>query len=194
VTWTKLSDDYSDECWDLSDAAFRLLTEMLLFSNRKLLDCVIPKDDMRRFAKRPDAITELVTGGWVTDEGAAYRVVFHSKYQATRESEIKRQNVARVNGSKGGRPPKPGRERKPETQQQTRVGFGEGGPETQQLTQTETQRDGTGLASYGEAFRNEISPTNDGGTEQADPRTGEVLEPSGFRREGQQGFYTPRSA
>ncbi|MGC7224587.1 hypothetical protein RBA13_22790, partial [Mycobacteroides abscessus subsp. massiliense] len=42
MTWTKLSDDYGDDCWRLSDAAFRTHTEGLCWSNRKLLDLVIP--------------------------------------------------------------------------------------------------------------------------------------------------------
>ncbi len=29
MTWTKLSDDFSDDCWTLSDQAFRLHTEGL---------------------------------------------------------------------------------------------------------------------------------------------------------------------
>ena len=30
VTWTKLGDEFGDECWTLSDKAFRLHTEGLL--------------------------------------------------------------------------------------------------------------------------------------------------------------------
>jgi hypothetical protein len=42
MTWAKLSDDFTDDCWTLSDGAFRLHVEGLVWSNRKLLDLVIP--------------------------------------------------------------------------------------------------------------------------------------------------------
>ncbi len=106
MTWTKLSDDFSDECWTLSDAAFRLLVEMLNYSNRKLLDCRIPKDEMRRFAKRPEAAEELVNTGYIRDVGDAYLVAFHALYQPSREAVIKRRETNKRNGSKGGRPPR----------------------------------------------------------------------------------------
>lgn len=35
MTWTKVSDDFTDECWTLSDEAFRLHIEGLTWSNRK---------------------------------------------------------------------------------------------------------------------------------------------------------------
>lgn len=38
MTWTKLGDEFADECWTLTDAAFRLHTEGLLWSNRMLTD------------------------------------------------------------------------------------------------------------------------------------------------------------
>lgn len=105
MTWTKLSDDFSDECWVLSDAAYRLLVEMLVYSNRKLLDCVIPVDELRRFAKRPEAISELVTNQYVTDLGDVYRIEFHRLYQPTREQVIAYRASRSANGRKGGAPP-----------------------------------------------------------------------------------------
>jgi hypothetical protein len=44
MTWTKLSDDFSDDCWQLSDAAYRLHVDGLNWSNRKLLNCLLSKD------------------------------------------------------------------------------------------------------------------------------------------------------
>ena len=38
MTWTKLGDEYGGECWELSDAAFRLHIEGLVWSNGKALD------------------------------------------------------------------------------------------------------------------------------------------------------------
>lgn len=106
MTWTKLSDDFSDECWTLSDGAFRLLVEMLNYSNRKLLDCRIPKDEMRLFAKRPDAIGELVSGGWVRDGETVWEIGFHSLYQPSRTLVQKQRDRNARNGAKGGRPKK----------------------------------------------------------------------------------------
>lgn len=107
MTWAKLSDDYSDDCWTLSDAAFRLHTEGLIWSNRKLLDCVLPKDDLRRFAKRSDAVQELLdTGFWQeSKDGGSYIIRHHADYQRDREAVIAQQEANRANGKKGGRPP-----------------------------------------------------------------------------------------
>ena len=135
MTWTKLSDDYSDDCWTLSDAAFRLHTEALVWSNRKLLDCVIPADDLRRFAKNPEAAPELVNVGWwvLTDDGF-YVIRHHATYQRTREAVLNQQSTNATNGAKGGRPRKPGRER-----------HGTPPPsETESLSESETETDGTG--------------------------------------------------
>lgn len=75
MTWTKLGDEFSDEARDLSDAAFRLHVEGLLWSNRRLLDLRIPKRDVRRFAETDDpdlAAKELVENGWWLDDGDAW--------------------------------------------------------------------------------------------------------------------------
>jgi len=107
VSWSKLSDDFSDDCWTLSDKAFRLHVEGLCWSNRKLLDCRIPKDDLRRFAKHPEAVDELLAVGWWTDEGDYYVIRHHSQYQRTREQVLAQQAINAANGRKGGRPRKP---------------------------------------------------------------------------------------
>lgn len=106
MTWTKLSDDFSDDAWDLSDAAFRLHVEGHTWSNRKLLDLHISPDDLRRFAKHPDAVDELVAKGfWEVDvERGGYVILHHGSYQATSEQVIRRQAANRQNGQKGGRP------------------------------------------------------------------------------------------
>jgi hypothetical protein len=106
VTWTKLGDEFSDECWRLSDEAWRLHVEGLIWSNRKLLDLRLPKDEMNRWAKHPEAAPELLAIGWWTDEGDYYRIHHHGVYQPTAEEAIARQEASRSNGRKGGRPPK----------------------------------------------------------------------------------------
>jgi hypothetical protein len=105
MTWTKLSDDFSDDCWRLSDAAWRLHVEGLLWSNRKLLDLALDKDEMRCWAKHPDAAAELVANGWWRDEGKHYLIIHHALYQRSREAVLKQQEVNKRNGRKGGRPP-----------------------------------------------------------------------------------------
>jgi len=110
VTWTKLSDDFADDCWTLSDAAFRLHVEGLTWSNRKLLDLRLAKDDVRRFAKHPEVATELVASGWWTDRGEYYDIQHHATYQRPREDVLRQQARSAENGRKGGRPPKVQRE------------------------------------------------------------------------------------
>lgn len=136
MTWTKLSDDYSDDCWTLSDAAFRLHTEGLIWSNRKLLDNVIPRDDLRRFAHDPSAVDELLDVGWWSEVDGCLVIRHHAGYQLTRERVLRRQATSAANGRKGGRPAK-ARERSG-TQS-----------ETQPLTQPETYADGTGRDGKG---------------------------------------------
>jgi hypothetical protein len=75
VTWTKLGDEFSDEARDLSDAAYRTHVDALCWSNRRQLDLVIPKRDLRRFGETDDpdtAAKELVHGGWWEDRGDAW--------------------------------------------------------------------------------------------------------------------------
>ncbi|UKA57517.1 hypothetical protein [Arthrobacter sp. FW306-2-2C-D06B] len=174
MTWAKLSDDYSDDTWTLSDAAFRLHTEGLVWSNRKLLDCVLEKDDLRRFAKNPDAVGELLDAGFWQESGTCYIIRHHAQYQRTREAVIAQQEANLANGKKGGRPPKPKPIQKtqpvtdsvtkpvaespnpsaidpnawkPEEFAKSRVITGrETQPVTESLTESETKRDRTGQA------------------------------------------------
>lgn len=134
MTWTKLSDDFADDCWTLSDAALRLHVEGLCWSNRKLLDLRIPKDDLRRF-KRPEAVQELINVGWWSDDGDAYFIRHHGQYQRSREAVVKQQEANRSNGRKGGRPVKPAREQALSSETHS---------VSESSTETGTQRDGTG--------------------------------------------------
>jgi hypothetical protein len=195
VTWTKISDDFSDDCWELSDAAYRLHVDGLNWSNRKLLDCRLGKDpdEMRRWTKRPEAAAELLALGWWTDEGDHYRIRHHALYQRTREEVIAQQERNQKNGKKGGRPPGPPREKPPrkrgnETQSlsqvETQVGYGDnekGAQETQSLTQSltqlPTQRDGTGqdrslnLSSYSRKGKDQKKPVEEKGLAEKKPAT-----------------------
>lgn len=128
MTWAKLSDDFSDDTWRLSDAAFRLHAEALVWSNRKLLDCIIPKEDLRHL-KRPEAVAELLEHGFWADIGSAYEIRHHARYQRLREAVIKQQETNRENGSKGGRPKGKAREQAQDVTNQ----------KTESLTESKTE-------------------------------------------------------
>ncbi len=108
MSWAKLSDDYGDDCWTLSDAAFRLHVDGLCWSNRKLLDLRIPKADLPRVSRRPEAAAELVAVGWWSDEGGAYTIRHHACYQRAAEDVLRQQEVNKANRAKGRT--RPGRE------------------------------------------------------------------------------------
>lgn len=110
MTWTKFSDDFSDDCWQLSDAAFRLHVEGLVWSNRKLLDLVLRKDEVQRWAKNPEAATELVDRGWWEDRGDRYFIVHHGAYQRAADAVVHQQKINRANRAKRGKAAKPPRE------------------------------------------------------------------------------------
>lgn len=115
MTWAKLSDDFTDDCWVLSDAALRLHVDGLCWNGRKLLDLRLPAEEVRRFSKRPEAVGELLDGGWWAEEGGFLVIKHHGSYQRTREAVINQQAANSTNGKKGGRPPEAGRERASET-------------------------------------------------------------------------------
>ena len=72
MTWTKLGDEWPDSARDLSDAAYRTHVDALCWSNRRGLDLVVPKRELRRFAETDDpdtAVAELVAAGWWEDRG-----------------------------------------------------------------------------------------------------------------------------
>jgi hypothetical protein len=84
VTWTKLSDDFTDETWTLSDAAAPLLVDLHVWSNRKLLDCKVPLVDLPRASRAHEALDELLAGRWCATDGETVVVRFHAVYQRTR--------------------------------------------------------------------------------------------------------------
>jgi hypothetical protein len=143
MSFAKLSDDFADDCWTLSDAAVRLHVEGLCWNGRKLLDCRIPKDDLRRLAKRPEAVAELLAAGWWADDGDGYLIRHHATYQRSRDQVLHQQQVNRENALKGGRPPKPPRERAAEIRP----------PQTDSVSGSLSERDRTGQARKGSEVR-----------------------------------------
>lgn len=112
MTWTKIGDEFGDQCWKLSDAAFRLHTEALVWSNRKHLDGRLDKDEMRLWAKRPEAADTLVGLGWWEDHGDHYQIVSHLGWQRTaaqwlHQSEVNKANQARRKTKRGKNSAKP---------------------------------------------------------------------------------------
>ncbi len=101
MTWTKLGDEFADQCWKLSDAAFRLHTEGLVWSNRRHLDGRLDKTEIQRWAKCSDAAAELVALGWWDDLGDAYQIVNHLGWQRTAEQWLKQSQANRANRAKG---------------------------------------------------------------------------------------------
>jgi hypothetical protein len=77
MTWTKLGEEFSDAARDLSDAAFRTHVDALCWSNRRQLDLLIPKRDLRRFGETRDpdmAVKELVHAEWWEDRGDTWYI------------------------------------------------------------------------------------------------------------------------
>lgn len=103
MTWTKLSDDFTDETETLSNEAFRLHVEGLTFSNRKLLDCLLTPQQVQRL-NCSESVGELLDGGYWEQRGDMFEIVHHARYQPTKEDVLKRQRANRENGKKGGRP------------------------------------------------------------------------------------------
>jgi hypothetical protein len=137
MTWTKLSDDFGDDCWQLSDAAVRLHVEGLNWTMRKLTDGMLLKDEMGRWAKRPDATTELIDRGYWRDEGDRYVIVHHMGYQREAEKVLAQQEANRQNGKKGGRP-RGSDIRPPETDSLSES-------KSELLSESKTERDWSGL-------------------------------------------------
>lgn len=84
MTWTKLSDDFADECSSLSDAAFRTHVEALIWTMRRETGGCITMRDVRRFAESPHAemaVAELVACGWWSIDGQGYLVHHHMEHQ-----------------------------------------------------------------------------------------------------------------
>lgn len=104
MSWAKISDDFADDCETLSDAAFRLHVEGLCWNGRKLLDCRIPASDLRRFAKNPSAVDELLATGWWSQDGDYFVIRHHAVYQRSRKAVLDQQAANSANGKKGGRP------------------------------------------------------------------------------------------
>lgn len=131
---TRKTGNFANECWSLSDAAYRLHDEGLIWSNEKLLNCRIPKEDIQRF-KRPEAVQELLDKEWWDEDGDVYVIRHHANVQRGREQVLAQQAANVTNGRKGGRP----RKNPPETQSVSKTQSVSTPPETQMETGSRTQ-------------------------------------------------------
>ena len=96
MTWTKLSDDFGDDCRDLSDAAFRTHTEGLIWAMRRETGGYVDARDVRRFAESPHAqaaVAELVACGWWSIERQGYRINHHMEHQPEPELIARRREM-----------------------------------------------------------------------------------------------------
>ena len=80
MTWTKLGDEFPAAARRLTDAEYRTHVEALCWSNLRLLDLYVPKDDVRRFAESPDAaaaVDGLLAKGWWEDRDDDWYIGIH---------------------------------------------------------------------------------------------------------------------
>ena len=101
MTWTKLGDEYTEDCFRLSTDAFRLHTEGLVYSTGKNLDGRLDKARMLRWAYNIEAATELVDCGFWTDEGDHYLIRAHMGWQPTAEQRLAQSMRNRNTRAKG---------------------------------------------------------------------------------------------
>lgn len=79
MTWTKLSDDFGDDCArvGLSDAAFRTHVEGLLWANRRETDGWLAEKDLKRFAEAVQpaaAVQELIAAEFWTAKENGWQI------------------------------------------------------------------------------------------------------------------------
>ena len=87
---TRLSTDFVDDLREVSDAAFRLHVEALVWSNKHGLDLRIPKGDLDRTTQAPAAAQELIDAGlWFEIEGH-YFIVHSAFLQPTNDTSPRR--------------------------------------------------------------------------------------------------------
>ena len=84
MTWTKLSDDFGVQCAALSDAAFRVHVEGLIWTMRRESGGYLTVRDVVRLSESPHAemaVVELVACGWWSVEGQGYQINHHMEHQ-----------------------------------------------------------------------------------------------------------------
>jgi len=105
MTWTKISDDFAEQCADLSDAAFRTHVEGLIWAMKRESGGMMTKRDVERLAESEhahEAVAELVERRFWTQLDNGYRIEHHMEHQpepdviaARRTIDAERQRRAR---------------------------------------------------------------------------------------------------
>jgi hypothetical protein len=105
VSWLKKSDDFGRDCRDLSDAAYRLHDEGLLWVMYRENGGRFPKRELYWFAGTLDpdkAVAELLACGFWLDLVTDYEIKHHMEHQTEpevmrkrRENDAKRQRARR---------------------------------------------------------------------------------------------------
>ena len=145
MTWTKLSDDFSDSCRDLSDAAFRTHVEGLIWAMRRETGGYVDVRDVKRFAESPHAdmaVSELVAVGWWSLEGQGYRINHHMEHQPEPDLLAQRRGLTAERVRKHRR---------------KKAGLDSGNAVTERVTRDGTGRDGTGELQ--DQLREEAEPS-----------------------------------
>lgn len=181
MTWLKLSDDTTDDLWQLSDSAYRFYIELNTWNMRKLYDGRIPKSEVARATKLggdlararelPHVCSELLNLGCMKDAGEHWQLVTVARDQREREKVLGQREVNSANGKRGGRPRKSG------TQTPTLE-------KSDSLNDSKSERDWTGQdrSDYRGDAQNEKTATDGSVTFSevdglsVDLRTGEVLD------------------
>lgn len=107
--WVKVSTDIGrhPKMAALSDSAFRAYIEALAHAKELNQDGFIPARDARRWMPEFD---ELLSNGErpsVVKAEGGYQIRDFAEHQETSDAVERRREASRLNGSKGGRPPKP---------------------------------------------------------------------------------------
>jgi hypothetical protein len=105
MTWTKISDNFAEQCADLSDAAFRTHVEGLIWAMKRESGGMMTKRDVDRLAESEhahEAVAELVERRFWTQLDNGYRIEHHMEHQpepdviaARRSLDAERQRRAR---------------------------------------------------------------------------------------------------
>lgn len=132
MTWTKLGDEFGDECADLSDAAFRTHVEGLIWTMRRETGGFIVSKDVKRFSESPHAeaaIAELVATGWWSIERQGYRINHHMEHQPEPQLIARRRELTNERVRK---------------HRLKKAGLSTSNPVSERVTRDGTGRDGSG--------------------------------------------------
>ena len=100
MTYTFLGDEFADDARDLSDTAFRLHVEGLVWSVKRMSDCAIDERDLPRLTditgpKLWAVIGELIEAGFWERDQKVLRIIHGSHWQLTKRQVLKKKRDQR---------------------------------------------------------------------------------------------------